>query len=108
MCVTVPAHRNYRVANHKPVPVTVYDYYNRVQTARMFYEPTLASTCKICDGDECGSSCNSVKDDGKKKKDDDGVNNEFGRQKSSASSTQSIFSIILIANLVTLLLCRQL
>ena len=58
--MTVPAHRNYRVANHKAVPVTIYDYYNREQQARMFYEPTLAPTCKICEGDECGPSCNSV------------------------------------------------
>lgn len=60
MCVTVPAHRNYKVANHKAVPVTVYDYYNRIQTARMFYEPTLARSCDICDGDECSESCNTV------------------------------------------------
>ena len=59
--MTVPAHRNYKVANHKPVPVTVYDYYDRSQTARLFYEPTRARTCDICDGDECGSSCNSLK-----------------------------------------------
>lgn len=59
--MTVPAHRNYKVANHKPVPVTVYDYYDRAQTARLFYEPTRAKTCDICDGDECGSSCNSIK-----------------------------------------------
>jgi len=62
LCLTVPAHRNYKVANHKAVPVTVYDYYNRQQTARMFYEPTLARSCDICDGDECGSSCNEFHD----------------------------------------------
>lgn len=39
VCVTVPAHRTFKVANHKPVPVTLYDYYDRSQTARVFYEP---------------------------------------------------------------------
>lgn len=64
MCLTVPAHRNFKVANHKPVPVTLYDYYNRHQSARLFYEPLRATTCDACDGDDCGAGCNSVPDAG--------------------------------------------
>ncbi|WP_354631343.1 hypothetical protein, partial [Levilactobacillus brevis] len=39
LCVTVPAHREHKVANQKPVPVKVYDYYNLARSARMFYSP---------------------------------------------------------------------
>lgn len=83
LCLTVPAHRNYKVANHKPVPVTVYDYYNRQQSARMFYEPTLAQSCDICEGDECGSSCNALTDG----KDQNGVREKEPLQDKSAAAT---------------------
>jgi CD109 antigen len=43
LCLTVPAHRTHKVANNKPVPVTVYDYYDRSKTSRIFYEPTLTT-----------------------------------------------------------------
>lgn len=61
LCVTVPAHREHKVANQKPVPVKVYDYYNLARSARMFYSPHKATLCDICDGAECGSDCNAVK-----------------------------------------------
>ena len=101
LCVTVPAHRNYKVANHKPVPVTVYDYYNRVQSARMFYEPILAKSCDICDGDECGDSCNSLTT---------GTGNKDGEEKSklkttdtsSASLTNSSYTFITVATCLIL------
>ncbi|XP_065299747.1 CD109 antigen-like isoform X1 [Dermacentor albipictus] len=61
LCVTVPAHREHKVANQKPVPVKVYDYYNLARSARMFYSPHKATLCDICDGSECGNDCNAVK-----------------------------------------------
>ncbi|CAG2164131.1 unnamed protein product, partial [Oppiella nova] len=48
ICLTVPAHRTHRVANNKPVPVTVYDYYDRQQTSRILYEPKLVTFCDLC------------------------------------------------------------
>jgi len=98
LCLTVPAHRNYKVANHKPVPVTVYDYYNRQQSARMFYEPTLARTCDICEGDECGSSCNSLTSGGGK-----------GREKEELQAAGSQASVLFLSQyllwITTSLLC---
>ncbi|XP_022254709.1 CD109 antigen-like isoform X2 [Limulus polyphemus] len=60
ICLTVPAHRNHKVAYQKPVPVKVYDYYNRVKTARMFYYSHKATLCDICDENECGDGCNDI------------------------------------------------
>jgi CD109 antigen len=61
LCLTVPAHRTHRVANNKPVPVTVYDYYNRQQSARILYEPKLVTFCDLCsvtNGEpDCQSKC---------------------------------------------------
>ncbi|KAJ6220697.1 hypothetical protein RDWZM_006509 [Blomia tropicalis] len=49
LCITVPAHRTHRVANNKPVPVTIYDYYDRSKLSRIFYEPTLVTVNDIVD-----------------------------------------------------------
>ncbi|XP_013779799.1 CD109 antigen-like [Limulus polyphemus] len=62
ICLMVPAHLNSKVAHQKPVPVMVYDYYNRVKTARMFYSPHNATVCDICEEDECSKECNEVSD----------------------------------------------
>ncbi|KPM04179.1 A-macroglobulin receptor-like protein [Sarcoptes scabiei] len=43
VCITVPAHRTHHVANNKPVPVTIYDYYDRSKLSRIFYEPELVT-----------------------------------------------------------------
>lgn len=59
-CVTVPAHRSFKVANQKPVPVKVYDYYNLAKSARMFYHPHEATLCDICEGGDCSEGCNVV------------------------------------------------
>lgn len=61
VCFTVPAHRSTKVANNKPVPVTIYDYYDRKKAARIFYEPPLVQSCDICDKDTCSSSCQPQK-----------------------------------------------
>ncbi|XP_034235917.1 pregnancy zone protein-like isoform X2 [Thrips palmi] len=41
-CVEVSAIRTHLVSNQKPVPVTVYDYYDQTRRARVFYEPPAA------------------------------------------------------------------
>ncbi|XP_023225702.1 CD109 antigen-like isoform X2 [Centruroides sculpturatus] len=56
-CVTVPAHRTHKVAHQRPVPVKIYDYYNLVKCARMFYHPHKATLCDICDRDDCREGC---------------------------------------------------
>ncbi|RWS07950.1 CD109 antigen-like protein, partial [Dinothrombium tinctorium] len=61
LCLTVPAHRNYKIANNKAVPVTLYDYYNRAQFARLFYEPLPSKTCDICEKEDC-VNCNQITD----------------------------------------------
>jgi len=53
-CITVPAFRAHKVANNKPVPVTIYDYYDRSKLSRIFYEPTHVSLNDIT------SSANAV------------------------------------------------
>lgn len=57
LCFTVPAYRTSKVSNNKPVPVAIYDYYNRQQAARIFYEPQPASSCDICEQDSCSNKC---------------------------------------------------
>lgn len=57
ICFTVPAHRSTKVSHNKPVPVSIYDYYNRHHAARIFYEPQPSSSCDICEPDSCSNIC---------------------------------------------------
>ena len=52
-CLTVEAFRTHRVANQKPVPVVVYDYYDQSRRARSFYDVVPATLCDICSGTDC-------------------------------------------------------
>ncbi|KAI1285562.1 Antigen -like protein [Halotydeus destructor] len=100
LCLTVPAHRNYKVANHKPVPVTLYDYYNRNQAARLFYEPLQALMCDACDGDDCGSTCNIVRTDSKSSESVAGIN---GSSEAAKVASYSLFAfVVIVCNLVTI------
>lgn len=49
------------VANQKPVPVSVYDYYDSSRRARTFYEPLKSTLCDICEGEECKKKCSEEK-----------------------------------------------
>ena len=49
-CLTVEAFRTHRVANQKPAPVVVYDYYDQSRRARSFYDVVPATLCDICEG----------------------------------------------------------
>jgi CD109 antigen len=55
VCPTVEAFRTHRVANQRPAPVIVYDYYDQSRRARAFYDVVPASLCDICEGEDCPS-----------------------------------------------------
>ncbi|XP_017300547.2 CD109 antigen [Diaphorina citri] len=59
LCPTVSAFRTHKVAQQKPVPVSIYDYYDQSRRARMFYEPRVATLCDICEGEDCSKVCTS-------------------------------------------------
>merc|ERR1719373_117487 len=52
-CLTIEAFRTHRVANQKPAPVVVYDYYDQSRRARSFYDVVPATLCDICEDDDC-------------------------------------------------------
>ncbi|XP_063973145.1 CD109 antigen-like isoform X2 [Diachasmimorpha longicaudata] len=56
-CPTVSAFRTHKVAKQKPVPVSIYDYYDSSRRARVFYEPRVSTLCDICEGEDCGDLC---------------------------------------------------
>merc|ERR1712203_523497 len=41
------------VANQKPAPVLVYDYYDQSRRAMSFYDVVPATVCDICEDDDC-------------------------------------------------------
>lgn len=53
LCPTVSAFRTHKVAKQRPVPVTLYDYYDQSRRARAFYSPLIATELDICEGDDC-------------------------------------------------------
>ncbi|XP_031634654.1 CD109 antigen-like, partial [Contarinia nasturtii] len=57
ICLEVQGYRSHKVAENKPVPVKIYDYYDSSRSAREFYEIPLITSCDICQGDECSKSC---------------------------------------------------
>ncbi|XP_049951328.1 CD109 antigen-like isoform X5 [Schistocerca serialis cubense] len=58
-CPTISAYRTHKVAKQKPVPVSIYDYYDSSRRARVFYEPRVATLCDICEDEDCDSVCSS-------------------------------------------------
>ncbi|KAL7015206.1 hypothetical protein ACKWTF_016340 [Chironomus riparius] len=58
ICPSFHAYRTHSVANHKPAPIVVYDYYDNSRHARAFYNPPEISLCDICQGaDDCKDAC---------------------------------------------------
>jgi len=53
ICPTIEAFRTHRVANQKPAPVLVYDYYDQSRRAMSFYDVVPATVCDICEGEDC-------------------------------------------------------
>ncbi|XP_011643182.1 CD109 antigen-like [Pogonomyrmex barbatus] len=57
-CPTVSAFRTHKVAKQKPVPVSIYDYYDSSRRARVFYEPRQTTTlCDLCEDEDCEDIC---------------------------------------------------
>ncbi|XP_070496250.1 CD109 antigen-like [Chironomus tepperi] len=58
ICPSFHAYRTHAVANQKPAPIVVYDYYDNSRHARAFYNPPQISLCDICQGaDDCKDAC---------------------------------------------------
>ncbi|XP_011302420.1 CD109 antigen isoform X2 [Fopius arisanus] len=56
-CPTVSAFRTHKVAKQKPVPVSIYDYYDSSRRARVFYELRELNLCDVCEDEDCGDLC---------------------------------------------------
>ncbi|XP_078044261.1 thioester-containing protein 1 allele R1 isoform X3 [Augochlora pura] len=76
-CPTVSAFRTHKVAKQKPVPVTIYDYYDSSRRARVFYEPRKATLCDLCKEEDCEDLCVS----------------QLGKQEDSSQSAASYLTI---------------
>lgn len=56
ICLEFGGYRSHKVAENKPVPVRIYDYYDSSRSAREFYVIPTISPNDICEGDECSES----------------------------------------------------
>ncbi|XP_044019727.1 CD109 antigen-like isoform X2 [Aphidius gifuensis] len=89
-CPTLSAFRTHKVAKQKPVPVTIYDYYDSSRRAQVFYEPNVKTNlCDICNGEDCGDIC--VGEQGKQ-------NNNKNQSSSLTFSLYGIISFTIILN----------
>ncbi|XP_043259825.1 CD109 antigen-like isoform X1 [Colletes gigas] len=90
-CPTVSAFRTHKVAKQKPVPVSIYDYYDSSRRARVFYEPQKATLCDICENEDCEDLCVS----------------QFGKRKHSLQSSASYLPTCVYLQLLLSLFCIQ-
>ncbi|XP_069963587.1 thioester-containing protein 1 allele R1 isoform X5 [Bactrocera oleae] len=60
-CVPVKASKTHAVAKQKPAAVTIYDYYQTNRRATEYYQVN-SSLCDICEGEDCGASCQKLKE----------------------------------------------
>uniref|UniRef100_A0A1A9W1S9 TEP1-F n=1 Tax=Glossina brevipalpis TaxID=37001 RepID=A0A1A9W1S9_9MUSC len=56
VCVSIMADKAFAVAERKPVPIILYDYYN-TEYRRTEYYQIESSLCDICEGQKCGNAC---------------------------------------------------
>ncbi|XP_053206291.1 CD109 antigen-like isoform X2 [Panonychus citri] len=96
LCLTVPAHRTQKVANNKPVPVILYDYYNRHESARIMYEPKVTTTCSICTSSDC--QCNNDDENGIK---GTSANHKSSSSPSATTTRATMLTVIFILQLVS-------
>ncbi|XP_076663404.1 CD109 antigen isoform X3 [Andrena cerasifolii] len=89
-CPTVSAFRTHKVAKQKPVPVSIYDYYDSSRRARVFYEPRKATLCDICENEDCEDLCVS----------------QAGKQDSPQSAASQLPTCTYLYSLLTLLYIR--
>ncbi|XP_076182301.1 CD109 antigen isoform X1 [Ptiloglossa arizonensis] len=88
-CPTISAFRTHKVAKQKPVPVSIYDYYDSSRRARVFYEPQKATLCDICENEDCEDLCVS----------------QLGKQKHSPQSTASYTPTCIYLQTLLLFFC---
>ncbi|XP_017859854.1 PREDICTED: C3 and PZP-like alpha-2-macroglobulin domain-containing protein 8 [Drosophila arizonae] len=55
-CLPIEAFKTHAVANQKPVPIVLYDYYDTNKKATEYYQ-VESKLCDICEGDECSAKC---------------------------------------------------
>ncbi|XP_018798388.1 PREDICTED: CD109 antigen isoform X5 [Bactrocera latifrons] len=60
-CVPVRAVKTHAVAKQKPAAVSIYDYYQTNRRATEYYQVN-SSLCDICEGEDCGTSCQKLKE----------------------------------------------
>ncbi|XP_066596179.1 CD109 antigen-like isoform X2 [Prorops nasuta] len=68
-CPTVSAFRTHKVVKQKPVPVSIYDYYDSSRRARVFYEPRATTIYDLCEDEDFSDLCTTQS--GKQKHDND-------------------------------------
>lgn len=56
MCFSFEATKIYEIAERKPVPVVIYDYYNKARETVEYYQ-IKTSLCDICEDDDCTMDC---------------------------------------------------
>ncbi|XP_064539099.1 thioester-containing protein 1 allele R1 [Drosophila montana] len=55
-CLPIEAFKTHAVANQKPAPIVLYDYYDTNKKATEYYQ-IESKLCDICEGDECSAKC---------------------------------------------------
>ncbi|XP_037047883.1 CD109 antigen-like [Bradysia coprophila] len=57
LCFAIDGYRTSKVANQKPSPVIIYDYYDTSKKATTFYQSSKIDLCEICDDIACRNAC---------------------------------------------------
>ncbi|KAJ6646228.1 CD109 antigen, partial [Pseudolycoriella hygida] len=70
LCFAIDGYRTHKVAQQKPSPVIIYDYYDTSKKATMFYQSSVNNLCEICEDAACKDACTAKtaalrSDDGK-------------------------------------------
>ncbi|KAL7739077.1 hypothetical protein ACLKA6_011410 [Drosophila palustris] len=55
-CLPIEAFKTHAVANQKPAPIVLYDYYDTNKKATDYYQ-IESKLCDICEGDDCSAKC---------------------------------------------------
>jgi CD109 antigen len=92
ICPTVTGFRTHKVANQKPAPVIIYDYYDNTRRARQFYHAPESTLCDICESDDCIEKCTPKAE--LQKSDDGPVLTQSGAQMLN-SVTSITFALVL-------------
>lgn len=91
------------VANQKPAPVIVYDYYDSSRQARAFYEIPQSTVCDICEDAECKKTCSEKKSVSGNQRSSPTVSEEIEKPKDQSSTFKPSFTAIIALTLALLL-----